>query len=345
MDLADYDYTLPDALIARYPLAERTASRLLVVDPRHGRLDDWRFNDLPALLSAGDLVVFNDTRVIPARLRGRKASGGQVEILLERVLGERAALAHVKASKSPPGGTEIILDNGALVTVLGRRGEYFELRFTDPVSDALAAIGEMPLPPYLGRAVEPADRERYQTVYAANDGAVAAPTAGLHFDAQMLTALAANDIATARITLHVGAGTFQNLRPEQLTSGRLHAERVIVDSAAASAINAARQRGGRVVAIGTTTVRSLEAAWRDGAVQPFDGETELFIRPGYRFRVIDAMLTNFHLPRSSLLMLVAAFCGRQTMLDAYRHAVASEYRFFSYGDCSLLFAADAARAT
>ncbi|MEM1262197.1 MAG: tRNA preQ1(34) S-adenosylmethionine ribosyltransferase-isomerase QueA [Pseudomonadota bacterium] len=341
MDLADYDYALPDTLIARHPLAERSASRLLLVDPRQHRFEDRRFDELPALLDPGDLVVFNDTRVIPARLHGQKSTGGRVEILLERVTGEHTALAHIKASKTPSGGAEISLDSGFRVTVTARQGEYFLLAFVDPIAAVLAEIGEIPLPPYLGRAAEVADTERYQTVYAANDGAVAAPTAGLHFDAATFTALANRDIETARITLHVGAGTFQNLRPAQLSCGRLHAERVIVSAEAAAAIAATRARGGRVIAIGTTTVRSLESAWQDGAVRPYDGETDLFIRPGYQFRAIDVLLTNFHLPRSSLLMLVAAFCGRDVMLDAYRHAVREQYRFFSYGDCSLLFAANA----
>ena len=339
MDPGDFDYVLPDALIARYPLEQRAASRMLVVDPRSARLDDARFTDLPQELAAGDVIVINDTRVIAARLTGRKSTGGRVEILLERITGERTALAHVRASKSPRPGTAIDLDGAGRATVSARCNEWFELAFEQSVAGVLETAGQVPLPPYLGRDAESADTDRYQTVYARHAGAVAAPTAGLHFDDAMFQALDARGIGVARVTLHVGAGTFQNLRPEQLASGQLHAERVIVAAEAATAINAARTAGGRVVAIGTTCVRSLESAWQDGGVGAFNGETTLFIRPGYRFRAIDAMLTNFHLPGSSLLMLVAAFCGRERILAAYRHAVASRYRFFSFGDCSLLFPA------
>ncbi|MEL7535718.1 MAG: tRNA preQ1(34) S-adenosylmethionine ribosyltransferase-isomerase QueA [Pseudomonadota bacterium] len=340
MDLGDYDYTLPDELIARYPLAQRSASRMLIVDPCRKRLDDAQFSTLPDELERGDLIVVNDTKVIPAQLTGAKDTGGRVDILIERVTGERSALAHVRASKSPRAGVVLQIDGAGQARVTGRRGEWFDLEFDASLDEVLRAAGNVPLPPYLGRAAESADTARYQTVYARAAGAVAAPTAGLHFDEATLDRLTGSGVTVARLTLHVGAGTFQNLRDEQLQAGRLHAERVIVPQAVCDAVAKARGDGGRIVAVGTTTVRSLEAAWQDGAVRPFDGETDLFIRPGYRFRAVDAMLTNFHLPRSSLLLLVAAFCGRQTMLAAYRHAVSERYRFFSYGDCCLLFPAE-----
>jgi S-adenosylmethionine:tRNA ribosyltransferase-isomerase len=333
MQISDFDYVLPEALIARYPASERRASRLLDVGER---LVDRRFADLPTLLRPGDLLVFNDTRVIPARLRGAKETGGRVEILIERVQDERRALAQVRASKSPRRGVKIELSGGVEAKVVDRSGEFFELEFSTPVLPLLDSVGEVPLPPYLGRDAEPGDAERYQTVYARDPGAVAAPTAGLHFDQAMLDETLAAGARHAYITLHVGAGTFQALRREHIEENRLHEERIVVDAAASEAVAETRAAGGRVIAVGTTSVRALETASRGGSIAPFSGETDLFILPGYEFQSVDAMITNFHLPQSSLLMLVAAFAGRERVLGAYAHAVSREYRFFSYGDSMFL---------
>jgi S-adenosylmethionine:tRNA ribosyltransferase-isomerase len=334
MRTADFDYALPAELIAKYPPSERRGSRLMVVD--HEKLLDRRFDDFPTFLRAGDLLVFNDTRVIKARLQGHKPSGGRVEILLERILSANTATAQLRASKSPGIDSLIHLREGHTARVAGRNGEFFQLEFSGPLDVLLDAVGEVPLPPYLERAAESADLDRYQTVYARREGAVAAPTAGLHFDERMLLQTLDAGVRHAYVTLHVGAGTFQSLREEVISSNRLHAERVNVDAATCTAVAQTRDRGGRVVAVGTTSVRALEAASAGGRLQPFDGETELFIVPGYRFRSVDALLTNFHLPRSSLLMLVAAFGGADRILAAYRHAVAECYRFFSYGDVMLV---------
>lgn len=336
MRLADFNYDLPDELVARYPETERRASRLLLVDPRTGSLGDHGFADLPTFLRSGDLLVFNDTRVIKARLTGNKASGGRVELLIERQLNEVEALAHVRASKTPRAGGLLNLAGDCQVTVVGREGELFHLRFDRPLAAYLERFGETPLPPYLQRHAEASDAERYQTVYANQPGAVAAPTAGLHFDQAMLDETAAIGVQHAYLTLHVGAGTFQNLREEQLDANRLHSERVQVGEQVVAAVAATRARQGRVIAVGTTSVRALEFAARDGQLRELSGETDLFIRPGYRWRVVDAVLTNFHLPQSSLLMLVAAFAGTRCIRDAYRHAVAQRYRFFSYGDAMLV---------
>jgi len=336
MRLADFDYDLPDELIARYPPAARRDSRLLVVDPGAGRLENRSFADFPRLLGQEDLLVFNDTRVIKARLPGRKPTGGKVEVLIERLEGEFDALALVRASKTPKPGTLLAFADDTTAIVTGREDDLFRLTFSRPLAAFLDAQGEVPLPPYLERAAEPQDEVRYQTVYAREPGAVAAPTAGLHFDRAMLDELAAHGIAQAFVTLHVGAGTFQNLREEQVEENRLHGERVRVGESVCAAAGEARRRGGRVVAVGTTSVRALEAAAQDGELGPFDGETDLFIRPGFAFRAVDALLTNFHLPRSSLLMLVAAFAGRDLVLEAYRHAVRERYRFFSYGDAMFI---------
>lgn len=329
MRISDFDYELPDALIARYPASERRASRLLEVG---AKLVDRPFAELPQLLSPGDLLVFNDTRVIPARLAAVKQTGGRAEILIERIESERCALAQVRASKSPKKGGRLRLASGEAVVVAGRDDEFFILDFPRPVLETLESIGEVPLPPYLGREAEPDDNERYQTVYAKDPGAVAAPTAGLHFDLQMLEDTLAVGVRHAFVTLHVGAGTFQALRREDIEQNRLHAERVRVSEACCQAVRETREAGGRVIAVGTTVVRALECASRSGEIRPFHGETDLFILPGYEFRSVDAMITNFHLPKSSLLMLVAAFAGRERVLEAYEHAVKSEYRFFSYGD-------------
>jgi S-adenosylmethionine:tRNA ribosyltransferase-isomerase len=332
MRISEFNYELPDALIARYPTTERRGSRLLEVGEQLG---DRSFGDLPKLLRAGDLLVFNDTKVIPARLHGRKESGGRIEVLIERITGETSALAHIRASKSPKVGGKLLLDN-SVVTVTGREGGFFALEFSSPVLPLLERVGEMPLPPYLERAAEPSDNARYQTVYARDPGAVAAPTAGLHFDEAMLEETRKLGVQHAWVTLHVGAGTFQNLRQENVEQNKLHSESVVVDQAVCDAVAATRKSGGRVVAVGTTSVRALECASTQGELQAFRGETDLFILPGYRFRSVDAMLTNFHLPQSSLLMLVAAFAGTDRVLRAYEHAVQEKYRFFSYGDAMLL---------
>jgi S-adenosylmethionine:tRNA ribosyltransferase-isomerase len=333
MQISDFDYSLPDELIARYPASERRASRLLEVGEQ---LADRRFSDLPMLLEAGDLLVFNDTRVIAARLAATKETGGRAEILIERIESERSAIAQVRASKTPRAGSRLLLDGGAEAVVEGRKDEFFRLAFSEPVLVLLDAVGEVPLPPYLGRDAEPEDIERYQTVYAREPGAVAAPTAGLHFDAAMLEQTLAAGVRHAWVTLHVGAGTFQALRRDHIEENRLHSERVLVPESCCEAVAATRASGGRVIAVGTTAVRSLESASAGGAIMPFDGETDLFIVPGYEFRSVDAMITNFHLPKSSLMMLVAAFAGRERILDAYAHAVREKYRFFSYGDAMFL---------
>ena len=333
MQISDFDYALPDELIARYPAAERRASRLLEVG---AEIADRQFADLPSRLSPGDLLVFNDTRVIPARLAAVKDTGGRAEILIERIESERCALAQVRASKSPKKGGRLRLAGGEEIVVTGRGDEFFILDFPKPVLQILESAGEVPLPPYLGRDAEPDDSERYQTVYAKDPGAVAAPTAGLHFDQQMLDDTLAAGVRHAFVTLHVGAGTFQALRREHIEENRLHSERVRVTEACARAVRETRAAGGRVIAVGTTAVRSLECASRSGEIRAFEGETDLFILPGYEFRSVDAMITNFHLPRSSLLMLVAAFAGRERILRAYEHAVQSGYRFFSYGDSMLV---------
>lgn len=337
MKLADFDYDLPPELIAQHPAPERAASRLLRVEPS-GTLRDLAFRDLPSLLDPRDLLVFNDTRVIKARLRGRKETGGEVEALVERVTGERTALAHVRASKTPKPGRRLLFAPGAVAEVTGRQGDLFALRFEGErtVLEILAEHGKVPLPPYITHAPQGDDESRYQTVYAAVPGAVAAPTAGLHFDAAMLEALAARGIASARVTLHVGAGTFQPVRGDDISAHVMHEEWYSIPEATVSAIAAARARGGRVVAVGTTTLRALESAAAAGPLRAQEAETRLFIVPGFAFRVVDRLVTNFHLPRSTLLMLVSAFSGTETIRRAYAHAVARRYRFFSYGDAMLL---------
>jgi S-adenosylmethionine:tRNA ribosyltransferase-isomerase len=331
---SDFHYDLPEDRIAQAPLPERSASRLLVLDGAIGALADRRFTDLPDLLRPGDLLVLNDTRVIPARLLGRKPTGGAVEVLVERVLDERRLLAHLRASKPPAGGTLLELEGDLPLRVLGRVGDLFDLAYEGEgsVVEALERRGRTPLPPYIRRPAGPEDAERYQTVYARRAGAVAAPTAGLHFDAALLGVLAAKGVETAHVTLHVGAGTFLPVRVDRLEEHRMHQEWVDVPAPVVAAVQAARARGGRVVAVGTTVVRALETASAAGDVRPFAGETDLFIYPGYRFRSVDAVVTNFHLPESTLLMLVCAFAGTAPVLAAYRHAVAAGYRFFSYGD-------------
>jgi len=331
---SDFHYDLPPELIAQQPPARRSGGRLLVLDEP---LRDRRVTDLPDELRAGDLLVFNDTRVIPARLHGEKATGGKVEILVERLLDGRTALAQVRASKSPKAGAVLRVD-GAELEVAGRDGEFFRLQLLGDGSLAalLERAGHVPLPPYIARADEPADRERYQTVFARAPGAVAAPTAGLHFDEALIAAARARGAETGFVTLHVGAGTFQPVRVENLAEHRMHREQATVSPLLCEQVAAARARGGRVVAVGTTVVRSLEAAALGGALRPFAGETDIFITPGFRFSVVDALLTNFHLPESTLLMLVSAFAGRERVLAAYAHAVRQRYRFFSYGDAMFI---------
>jgi len=336
MLLSDFDYELPDELIARHPAPERRASRLLVVD---GDLQDRSFSQLPAVLAPGDLLVFNDTRVIRARLRGRKDSGGRVEMLVERITDGTEVTAQVRASKTPKAGSRIIFADGTEATVLGRSGDMFRLNFSVPVAEYLQQHGEVPLPPYLGRDEETADDERYQTVYARHAGAVAAPTAGLHFDDAMLEETRSAGVRHTFVTLHVGAGTFQPLRESSVDRNQLHAERLWVGESVCEAVRDTRRRGGRVIAVGTTSVRALESASTGGEIAPCAGETSLFIQPGYAFRSVDAILTNFHLPRSSLLVLVSSFAGHTRIMEAYHHAVRERYRFFSYGDAMLIFPA------
>ena len=334
----DFTYALPQELIAQAPAERRGASRLLVLDGATGAIEDREFPDLAGLITAGDLLVFNDTRVIPARLLGHKDTGGAVEVLVERVLDAGRALAHVRASKPPPAGMRLRLEEAVDLRVAGRRGDLFELAYegAGTLAEALRQHGRVPLPPYVRRAPGPADAERYQTVYARQEGAVAAPTAGLHFDEEMLAGLSRRGVETAFVTLHVGAGTFLPVRSERVEDHRMHAERLTVPAGTAEAVRAARRRGRRVVAVGTTVVRALETASRAGEPAAFSGETDLFVYPGYRFRAVDALLTNFHLPESTLLMLVCAFAGTDRVLAAYRHAVARRYRFFSYGDAMFL---------
>ena len=336
MQRTDFHYQLPERLIARYPAQQRADSRLLCLGRDSGELQDQRFRDLPRWLRAGDLLVFNDTRVIPARIFGRKETGGQVEVLVERVTGPDSCLAHVRASKAPKSGSRILVGEDSLV-MEGRQGDLFRLRLArGRLLDWLQQVGHMPLPPYIDRSDEPLDQSRYQTVYARQPGAVAAPTAGLHFDQPMLEHLQAMGVETGFVTLHVGAGTFQPVRAEDIRQHVMHSEWLQVSAATAAQVQATRQQGGRVIAVGTTAVRSLETAARDGEVKPFEGDTDIFIYPGYEFRAVDGLITNFHLPESTLIMLVSAFAGREAVLNAYRHAVAQEYRFFSYGDAMLI---------
>lgn len=334
MRRADFFYDLPPELIAQHPAGERTGSRLLHLD-RNESLTDRRFTDLPNLLRAGDLLVFNDTRVIPARIFGTKETGGQVEILLERIQDD-GFLAQVRASKALRPNGVVNLPGGATATCLGRNDDLFEFVLDREPMDYFARFGQMPLPPYIEHAPEADDAERYQTVYAKEWGAVAAPTAGLHFDTPLLDRLRSQGVDATFLTLHVGAGTFQTVRVEDLDAHSMHSERVAVSQEVCDAIVRTRASGGRVVAVGTTVVRSLETAAASGLLQPFSGETQLFIRPGYVFRAVDALITNFHLPESTLLMLVCAFGGYEKVMAAYRHAVAVRYRFFSYGDAMFL---------
>lgn len=336
MQTSDFYFDLPSELIAQHPLPERTASRLLTLCD--GAINDALFSHIGELLQPGDLLVMNNTRVIPARLFGQKETGGKVEVLVERVLDEHRVLAHVRASKSPKPGSQLLLENAVQVKVTGREGELFCLSFEGDESAVtqLERHGHMPLPPYIERADESADRERYQTVFAQRQGAVAAPTAGLHFDQGLLDALTEKGVESTFVTLHVGAGTFQPVRVENIAEHHMHKEFIDVSADTVAAVQRTRARGGRVVAVGTTSVRALESAARHGELGTFQGDTDIFITPGYTFRVVDALITNFHLSESTLLMLVSAFAGFDEVRAAYAHAIQQRYRFFSYGDAMFL---------
>lgn len=338
MHRSDLSYELPPELIAQKPLPERSDSRLLVLDARSGRIEDRVFRDLPDLLDSGDVLVFNDTRVIRARLFGHKASGGKVELLIERIVTDQKALTHIRASKAPKTDTVVHFEQGFRAKVLGREEDLFLVEFLDGgrIESVLDAVGHIPLPPYIERADDEVDQARYQTLYGSRPGAIAAPTAGLHFDEAIFERLAQRNVERAFVTLHVGSGTFQPLRSERLEDHHMHAECCEVDDLLVESVRSAKARGNRVVAVGTTAVRSLETAALSGVLRPFCGETRLFIRPGFPFRCVDAMLTNFHLPESTLLALVCAFAGYDHTMAAYRHAVERRYRFFSYGDAMLV---------
>ena len=336
MRVADFSFDLPDELIARYPMAQRNASRLLSLDGNSGALGDKQFTDLLGMINSGDLMVFNNTRVIPARIFGQKASGGKLEILVERMLDDKRILAHVRSSKSPKVDSLIHLDGGYQMKMVARHDTLFELELLSELTilEVLEAVGHMPLPPYIDRPDEDADKERYQTVYNQNPGAVAAPTAGLHFDDAMLDALKAKGVNVAFVTLHVGAGTFQPVRVDTILEHKMHSEWANVPQDVVDLIAQTKAAGKRVVAVGTTSVRSLESAARAslGELKAFSGDTDIFIYPGYEFQVVDAMVTNFHLPESTLIMLVSAFAGFDHVMAAYQHAITQKYRFFSYGD-------------
>lgn len=334
---SDLHFELPEELIAQFPLSARTDSRLLIVE-ENALFRDATFRDFPSLLRSGDLLVLNDTRVIPARLYGKKESGGRIEILIERVLDSQTALVHMRASKSPKAGARLFIDGGHECCVIERRDALFVLEFDQraTVMDVLEAVGHIPLPPYISRADTPSDLERYQTVFSLNPGAVAAPTAGLHFDEDLLNRLSLNGIGRVSVTLHVGSGTFLPVRADNLDDHQMHSERCLVSKETVRRILETRAQGGRIVAVGTTAVRALESAARSGQLEPYDGETDIFIQPGFTFNVVDALLTNFHLPESTLIALVSAFGGYSNVMAAYQHAVREKYRFFSYGDAMFL---------
>ena len=340
MQLSDFDFELPEHLIAHYPAEQRRQSRLLCLDTETASITHRGFADLLSLVNDKDLLVFNDTRVIPARLFAHKTSGGRVEVMVERMMEDNKVLAQLKASKSPKPGTLLTIDGTELapIEVIGRQGDFYILQFDGGVApeEVFVQHGHMPLPPYIKREDEAFDEERYQTVYARENGAVAAPTAGLHFDEQMLAELAEKGVDTAYLTLHVGAGTFQPVRVDNIEEHKMHTELIDVGEDVCAKVAACRARGGRVIAVGTTTVRSLESAAAGGVLAPTRGETDIFIYPGYEFKVVDALITNFHLPQSTLLMLVSAFCNRDMLMETYRQAVANDYRFYSYGDAMLL---------
>ena len=334
----DFYYDLPDELIARQPAAERRGSRLLSLNGESGALGDGTFDDILELVGEGDLMVFNDTRVIPARLFGQKETGGKLEILVERVLSRERVFAHIRSSKSPQAGSVIILEDRTTLTVAGRKGPLFELIFPDssPVLALLDRLGHMPLPPYIDRPDDDTDKERYQTVYGKNEGAVAAPTAGLHFDEALLQQLTEKGVQIAFVTLHVGAGTFQPVRVDDILQHEMHSEVMALSSELCEQVKSTKAAGKRVIAVGTTSVRCLETAAAGEEIEPFQGDTNIFIYPGYQFRVVDALLTNFHLPESTLMMLVSAFAGYSNTMRAYDQAVTRAYRFFSYGDAMFI---------
>jgi S-adenosylmethionine:tRNA ribosyltransferase-isomerase len=340
MHTSDFHFDLPEELIAQFPAERRDASRLLLLDGNSGEYRDSNFSQLINELQPGDLLVMNNTKVIPARLFGQKETGGKIEVLIERLLDSQSVLAHVRASKSPKPGSKLVFDNDYQAEVVEREGELFKLRFeVDDIESMLNDIGHMPLPPYIQREDNSTDQSRYQTVYAQHAGAVAAPTAGLHFTEQLLEQIKQKGIDVAYVTLHVGAGTFQPVRVDNIAEHKMHVEWIKVDEDVCRKVNTTKAQGGRVVAIGTTSVRSLETAATHSAaseLQPYEGDTDIFITPGYEFKVVDALLTNFHLPESTLLMLVSAFAGYENIMNAYRHAVAEKYRFFSYGDAMFL---------
>ncbi|QJR82015.1 tRNA preQ1(34) S-adenosylmethionine ribosyltransferase-isomerase QueA [Alteromonas pelagimontana] len=347
MKLSDFSFTLPDHLIAKYPTEKRSASRLMHLDGKTGNVVHRQFEETLSLVEEGDLLVFNNTRVMPARLKGKKASGGQVEVLVERILPDNTVYAHVRASKAPKPDTKLVLEEAVHATVIGRLDALFHLRFDHdtPVLAILEAHGHMPLPPYIDRPDENSDKERYQTVYNQKPGAVAAPTAGLHFDDTILTALRQKGVNLAFVTLHVGAGTFQPVRVDNILEHKMHAEYAEVSQSVVDAVLATKAAGKRVIAVGTTSVRSLESAAvvaesSESLIMPFFADTDIFIYPGYRFKVVDAMFTNFHLPESTLMMLISAFAGRDNVMQAYAQAIAEEYRFFSYGDSMFIEKAD-----
>jgi len=339
MKKSDFNYFLPEELIAQRPLTERSASRMLCMDRNSGELDDRFFQNFIDLINPEDLLVFNNTRVIPARMFGRKATGGKVEILLERVIDEEHVLAHVRSSKAPKAGVEILLEQGFRCRVVGREADLFKLEFIGEASiyDILDKIGHIPLPPYIQREDEQLDLERYQTVFAEQAGAVAAPTAGLHFDDVMMKKLADKGVQKTFVTLHVGSGTFQPVRVENLSEHIMHKEFFSVSAETVEQVRKTRINGGRVICIGTTSVRALESASQQGELQAGCGDTDLFITPGYTFKSVDALLTNFHLPESTLLMLISAFAGFDNVMRAYQHAVEKNYRFFSYGDAMFIY--------
>jgi len=343
MRVADFSFKLPEELIARYPKENRTSSRLMTLNGNSGEINDLGFVDVIDQVNAGDLLIFNNTRVIPARMFGNKASGGKIEVLVERLLDDKRFLAHIRASKSPKVGTELLLENKVKATMLARHGALFEVEVhsDDNILHILEDVGHMPLPPYIDRPDEESDKERYQTVYNEKPGAVAAPTAGLHFDEQLLEKITAKGAQLAFVTLHVGAGTFQPVKVDEIADHVMHAEYVEVSAEVVEQIAQTKARGGRVIAIGTTSVRSIESAAKAAlekgqALSEFYGDTDIFITPGYQFQVIDALITNFHLSESTLLMLVSAFSGYENIMTAYQHAVTEKYRFFSYGDAMML---------
>lgn len=346
MRLEDFHFDLPDELIARYPTEQRSASRLLCLDGQSGAVEHKHFYKLVDLLTPDDLLVFNDTRVIPARLFGQKVTGGKLEILIERLDSDVDAIAHIRSNRTPKPGSEFVLENGFKVLITGRKDALFSLQLQQgDWQTTMTAVGHMPLPPYIDRADELSDKERYQTVYSKVDGAVAAPTAGLHFDDELLQKISDKGVDSAFVTLHVGAGTFSPVRVENITEHKMHSEWFEVSQEVCDKVNATRAKGGRVIAVGTTSVRCLESASMDGNIKPHMGETDIFIYPGYQFRSVDALITNFHLPESTLMMLVSAFAGKEHIMNAYAEAVKEQYRFFSYGDSMFIhhISADAKR--